>query len=134
MYPPETVIAEKFEAMIRFGEANSRTKDFHDIWLTSRTFAFELPNLIEAISGTLRQRGTDFPTEIPIGLTEPYATIVDERGLWRGFLRITTPTPTPPPFRQLQEELRRFFTPVINALYAPEGAKGQWDPAGGQWR
>jgi hypothetical protein len=31
-YPPETVVAEKFEAIVRFGEANGRLKDFNDIW------------------------------------------------------------------------------------------------------
>lgn len=31
-YPPETVIAEKFEVMLKRGDANSRMKDFHDIW------------------------------------------------------------------------------------------------------
>jgi len=35
-YPWESVIAEKFEAMIRLGEINSRMKDFYDIWLLSR--------------------------------------------------------------------------------------------------
>jgi len=50
MYPPETVVAEKFEAMIRFGEANGRIKDFHDIWVTTRTFPFDMPSLVEAIT------------------------------------------------------------------------------------
>ncbi|MGY4485598.1 hypothetical protein ACVWWR_004789 [Bradyrhizobium sp. LM3.2] len=49
MYPPETVIAEKLEAMIRFGAANGRIKDFYDIWVTLRTFGFELPELVEAV-------------------------------------------------------------------------------------
>ena len=31
MYPPETVVAEKLEAMIHFGEGNTRIKDFYDI-------------------------------------------------------------------------------------------------------
>jgi hypothetical protein len=52
MYPPETVVAEKFEAMIRFGEANGRIKDFHDIWVTARTFPFDLSTLVEAVAGT----------------------------------------------------------------------------------
>src|SRR6202000_2611016 len=56
MYPPETVVAEKFEAMIRFGETNGRIKDFHDIWVTTRTFPFDLSTLAEAIAGTLQRR------------------------------------------------------------------------------
>lgn len=134
MYPPETVIAEKFEAMIRFGEANGRIKDFHDIWVITRTFAFDLPSLVEAVSGTLRRRETAVPTETPIGLTAAFAAIADDRGLWSGFLRRNPPTRKPPPFAELQEELRRFFGPIIASLGAPEGANGHWDPDGGAWR
>ena len=133
MYPPETVVAEKFEAMIRFGEANGRIKDFHDIWVTTRTFPFDLPSVVEAVGGTLRRRETAIPTEMPVGLTEAFALIAEERGLWSGFLRRTPPSLEPPPFPQLQEELRRFFGPVIASLAVPEGAKGRWDPDGGAW-
>ncbi|KVF20010.1 hypothetical protein WJ07_21430 [Burkholderia vietnamiensis] len=134
MYPPETVVAEKFEAMIRFGEANGRIKDFHDIWVMTRTFSFDLPSLLEAVGGTLRRRATVSPTEMPVGLTEAFAKIAEERGLWSGFLRRNPPTLQPPPFADLQEELRRFFGPVIANLALPEGATGRWDPDGGAWR
>jgi hypothetical protein len=134
MYPPETVVAEKFEAMIRFGEANGRIKDFYDIWVTTRTFPFDLPSVVEAVGGTLRRRETALPTDMPVGLTEAFAVIAVERGLWTGFLRRTPPSLKPPPFPQLQEELRRFFGPVIDSLSVPEGAKGRWDPDAGAWR
>ncbi|MBI1198313.1 MAG: nucleotidyl transferase AbiEii/AbiGii toxin family protein [Phenylobacterium sp.] len=134
MYPPETVVAEKFEAMIRFGEANGRIKDFHDIWVTTRTFPFDLSTVIEAVGGTLRRRETAIPTDMPVGLTEAFAAIADERGLWTGFLRRNPPTLEPPAFPALQEELRRFFGPVIAGLAQPEGVTGRWDPDASAWR
>jgi hypothetical protein len=134
MYPRETVVAEKFEAMIRFGEANGRVKDFHDIWVTARTFEFDLSSLVEAVNGTLRRRETAIPTEMPVGLTETFAKIVEGRGLWSGFLRRNPPTLKPPPFPELQEQLRLFFGPIIASLGVPEGASGRWDPDGGAWR
>ncbi|MBP1096534.1 nucleotidyl transferase AbiEii/AbiGii toxin family protein [Bradyrhizobium diazoefficiens] len=134
MYPPETVVAEKFEAMLRFGEINGRIKDFHDIWVITRTFAFDLSRVVEAVGGTLRRRDTAFPTGIPVGLTEAFAMVAEGRGLWTGFLRRTPLNLRPPPFPQLQEDLRRFFGPVIDRLSVPEGAKGQWDPGAGAWR
>jgi hypothetical protein len=133
MYPPETVVAEKFEAMIRFGEANGRIKDFHDIWITTRTFSFDLAILVEAIRGTLKRRETATPIEIPIGLSERFSAIAAERGLWSGFLRRNPPAVLPPPFADLQAELRRFFEPVITSLGMPGGIKGRWDPIGGAW-
>lgn len=134
MYPPETVVAEKFEAMIRFGEANGRIKDFHDMWVMTRTFSFDMPTLVEAVGGTLRRRETAIPTGMPSGLTETFAQIAEERGLWSGFLRRHPPTLQPPPFADLQEELRRFFGPVITDLALPEGAQGRWDPDARAWR
>ena len=133
MYPPETVIAEKFEAMIRFETANGRIKDFYDIWVTLRTFGFELPELVQAVGGTLRCRETAIPTEMPVGLTEAFAKIAVDRGLWTGFLRRNPPTIQPPPFPELQVELQRFLGRVIAGLAVPEGAKGRWDPDGGAW-
>jgi hypothetical protein len=35
-YPRETVVAEKFQAMVQLGMANSRMKDFYDLWIMSQ--------------------------------------------------------------------------------------------------
>lgn len=40
-YPPETVIAEKFQAMVHLGLANTRLKDFYDIWVLFRTLRIQ---------------------------------------------------------------------------------------------
>ena len=49
MYPPETVVAEKVEAMVHLGSLNSRMKDFYDVWRLSRQFEFDDSVLSEAI-------------------------------------------------------------------------------------
>lgn len=134
MYPRETVVAEKFEAIIRFGEVNSRIKDYYDIWVTIRTFTFELSSLTEAVGGTLRRRDTVIPTDMPVGLSDAFNKIAEEHGLWDGFLRRNPPALQPPPFADLQVELRNFFGPVISGLSQPEAARGQWDPDRGIWR
>jgi hypothetical protein len=133
MYPPETVVAEKFEAMIRFAEENGRIKDFHDIWVTTRTFPFDLSTLVEAIGGTLQRRETAVPTETPVALTPAFAERMDKQALWTGFLRRTPPTLPPPAFGELVAELRRFFDPLLSGLALPEAAKGRWNPDRGAW-
>lgn len=133
MYPPETVVAEKFEALVRFGERNSRLKDFYDIWVATRTFPFDLATLVEAIGGTLRRRETLAPTSLPVALTPRFAEMPDTQGLWSGFLRRTPPTLPPPPLADLLAELRRFFAPVLPALAVPETAKGRWNPDRTTW-
>jgi hypothetical protein len=134
MYPPETVVAEKFEAMIRFGEANGRIKDFYDIWVTARTFPFDLATMMEAVGGTLRRRQTAVPTDMPVALTPQFAEMPDRQALWTGFLRRNPPTLPPPPFGELLAELRRFFDPVLSAFAVPASARmAQWNPDRGVW-
>ena len=45
-YPVETVVAEKFEALVTLGMANSRLKDFYDLWLIAQTFEFRRSALV----------------------------------------------------------------------------------------
>ena len=52
VYPRETVIAEKVEAMVTLGLGNSRMKDFFDIWYLARTFEFDEATLRAAIRAT----------------------------------------------------------------------------------
>jgi len=72
-YAPETVIAEKFQAMVAFGRANSRMKDFYDIWILSKTFRFAEDRMARAIAATFARRQTAIPTEEPDGLTSAFA-------------------------------------------------------------
>ena len=78
-YPPETVIAEKFEAMVRFGGADGRLKDYSDIWAIMKTFEFDMSTLVRAIMGTFKRRETVLPREIPFALTTEFAALADKR-------------------------------------------------------
>ena len=60
-YPRETVIAEKFHAMVALGRANSRMKDLYDIWLLSRAYQFAGDDLARAIAATFARRKTRVP-------------------------------------------------------------------------
>ena len=71
LYPKETVVSEKFEAMVKLGIGNSRMKDFYDIWFLSRKFSFEGVTLAEAVRLTFQHRGTKFPDKIEI-FGEPF--------------------------------------------------------------
>lgn len=133
MYPPETVIAEKFEAMVRFGEANTRIKDFYDIWIAARSFEFDLSILVEAIKGTLRRREVAAPDRLPSMLTQEFASRSETQALWTGFLRRNPPTNPPPSFDELVAELRLFLGPVIAVLPLAENARGSWNSARMTW-
>lgn len=69
-YPRETVIAEKFQAMVALGEVNTRFKDFYDVWYISRRFDFDGSVLARAISATFHRRDTLVPASTPVALTD----------------------------------------------------------------
>lgn len=86
-YARETVIAEKFEAMVRFGRADSRMKDFYDIWLLSNTHKFDNERLSKAIAATFQRRGTALPLATPDALSAEFARDPVKREQWRAFVR-----------------------------------------------
>jgi hypothetical protein len=71
-YRPETVIAEKLEAIVSLGIRNSRIKDFFDIDYLARTQRFERAVLVEAVRRTFQRRGIPIPGEPPVGLTAEF--------------------------------------------------------------
>jgi FAD/FMN-containing dehydrogenase len=73
-YARETVIAEKFQAMVMLGRANSRMKSFYDIWVLSRASEFTGDRLPRAIAATFARRDTEVPPELPDALTHAFAT------------------------------------------------------------
>lgn len=85
-YARETVIAEKFQAMVALGRANSRMKDFYDIWILSRSFAFDDDRLAQAIAATFARRGTDIPANLPDALTPAFAADEQKQRQWHAFV------------------------------------------------
>ncbi|HEY6834810.1 MAG TPA: nucleotidyl transferase AbiEii/AbiGii toxin family protein [Pseudolabrys sp.] len=85
-YPREAVIAEKFQAMVALGRANSRMKDIYDIWLLARAYRFEGDALARAIAATFARRKTAIPDEAPDGLTSGFANDPAKMRQWRSFI------------------------------------------------
>jgi len=85
-YARETVIAEKFQAMVALGRANSRMKDFYDIWLLSQSFPFDDDRLARAIAATFERRETDIPADLPDALTPAFAEDEQKQRQWIAFL------------------------------------------------
>jgi len=86
-YPRETVVAEKLEAMVQLGLANSRMKDFYDLVVLSRLFEFDGNLLVRAIRATFERRRTALPTAPPVALTPVFAADATKTAQWMGFVR-----------------------------------------------
>lgn len=88
-YPPETVIAEKFHALVDLGITNSRLKDFYDLHFLTQNFEFDRETLVQAITATFEKRKTPLPTKVPIALTEEFSEDANKNTQWKSFLRKT---------------------------------------------
>jgi predicted nucleotidyltransferase component of viral defense system len=122
-YSRESAIAEKFEAMIKLGELNSRMKDFYDIWLLSRQFAFEFDKLAEAIRLTFKQRDTKFPEAID-AFSEAF--VASRQPLWSAFRRRLKQEHIPASFSEITDKVKAFIKPIIKG----ESDHNSWPPAG----
>ena len=85
-YARETVVAEKFQAMVVLGLANSRYKDFYDLWALSCAFAFDDDRLARAIRATFDRRRTEIPTLPPDALTPAFADDPTKRQQWANYI------------------------------------------------
>ena len=86
-YARETVVAEKFQTIVELGLANSRMKDYYDLWIISQTFETDWVRLAQAVSATFARRGTTIPKEIPDGLSPEFANDPVKRKQWDKFKR-----------------------------------------------
>jgi predicted nucleotidyltransferase component of viral defense system len=108
-YPPETVIAEKFQAMVHLGLANTRLKDFYDIWVLARAYEFNDDRLPRAISATFARRKTAIPTDRPDALTSAFANDPTKIQQWTAFIQDVAIDPGPLP--DVTEALAAFLMP-----------------------
>src|SRR5437764_457772 len=86
-YPRETVVAEKLEALVKLGMANTRMKDFYDLWRLSQNFDFDGTLLTEAIKSTFERRGTEVPASTPLALTDEFSRDSQKARQWQAFLK-----------------------------------------------
>ena len=112
-YTRDSVIAEKYEAMVKLGDLNSRMKDFYDIWLLSRNFDFDAIKLSDAIRLTFDRRGT----EIPVDLDAFEKGFIDAKQVqWVAFRKRLGQEHVPESFKEIVSAVRAFLAPVVNQL------------------
>lgn len=73
--------------MVALGRANSRMKDFYDVWILGRSFTFDDDKLARAIAATFARRGTEVPAELPDALSPAFAADEQKQQQWRVFVK-----------------------------------------------
>lgn len=125
-YPRETVVAEKFEAMVDLGLANSRMKDFYDIRSLSRDFPFEAASLSEAIKKTFARRDTKLPSGTPLVFTSEFFDDSDKKKQWAAFCNKNRSYVPEMSLESVCQEIRAFLMPLVEALNVNAALPPKW--------
>lgn len=113
MYPPEAVVAEKLEAIVKLGVANSRMKDYYDLLVILRMRDPDSYALAKAIAATFQRRKTHVPDRAPIGLSDEFARDPTAQRRWPEFLNRLQIKDAP---RDLSEVVKTIWTRVELAM------------------
>jgi hypothetical protein len=130
MYPPETVIAEKAEAMAYLGSLNSRMKDFYDIWRMSQQFNFKSADLCDAVRGTFGKRKTAV-----IEFDDLITELLDNETFqkqWTAFLSKSAII-GPEIFAEVLALIGKFLSPVFSSINSNKVLNQKWIRPG-PWR
>lgn len=133
-YPRETVVAEKVQAMVQLGLANSRMKDYYDIWVLRQGFEFEGELLGRAMAATFARRKTLLPSAVPPGLSDDFARDRQKKVQWTAFLRRThAAIPADVELAKVVAQLRDFLLPPLTAVGSSQSFTKKW-PKSGPWQ
>ncbi len=130
VYSIESVIAEKFEAMISLSTLNSRMKDFYDIYLLSNMKSFDGRTLQEAISETFQKRGTVIERD-NILFSGDFAEDKRMKMQWSGFLKKIGKEAIE--FEEVMDRIKSFLLPIYECVMKEEEFLLKWDDCGKHW-
>ncbi|MHB8617843.1 MAG: nucleotidyl transferase AbiEii/AbiGii toxin family protein [Candidatus Acidiferrales bacterium] len=131
-YPRETVVAEKLEALVKLGMANTRMKDFYDLWKLSNDFDFDGALLTEAITATFKRRGTEVPSGRPLALTDEFSRDAQKTKQWQAFLKKSSLDHDQGSLHVVVADLTRFLIAPLRAVHGSQNFALTW-PKGGPW-
>jgi hypothetical protein len=112
-YTTETLIAEKFQAMIELAGLNSRMKDFYDVYTLLEADDFDRNILKDAIIATFKNRNTPYTQNHSL-FTDGFATDKNRKQMWKAFLKKINTKKTIP-FEQVIQKINKVLKPIYNS-------------------
>lgn len=113
-YTPESVIAEKFEAMMKLGLVNTRMKDFFDVWILSQQLSFIGESLQSAIKMTFERRQTPL-NALPDSINEVFYADLIHQTRWKQFLKNIENEEKNIELSKVINEIKEFLQPIVIA-------------------
>ncbi|HCZ24989.1 MAG TPA: nucleotidyl transferase AbiEii/AbiGii toxin family protein [Acholeplasmataceae bacterium] len=110
-YSKESIIAEKFHAIVSLGYANTRMKDFYDIYVLLNTYDYDRKILREAIIETFENRSTSF-NKIS-AFEDGFASDPYKKGIWSSFIKAKKVTLNAE-LDLIIDSIKKFLKPVLD--------------------
>jgi predicted nucleotidyltransferase component of viral defense system len=113
-YPKATVVAEKLHAICVLGMANTRMKDYFDLWVLLQDAELGAAALRSAVVATFERRGSFLPSNTPAGLSDAFSVDAAKQAQWRAFLKKNrlTDMPLPSLVASLRAKFEALWWPV----------------------
>lgn len=133
VYSIESIISEKFEAMVKLAMVNSRIKDFYDIHNLSVNYNFQSDRLKKAIESTFQRRKTFIPDNLLVFRLEFHRDEEKQRQ-WSAFLRKSQLHDVNKEFYEIMERITFFLKPIVDSIKDKTREDKTWDAITGCWK
>ena len=130
VYSISSVISEKFEAIVSLGDANSRYKDYYDIYLLADRYDLDGSELIEAVKETFEHRQTGYD-DIYV-FTEAFLTSVLHKERWKAFLKKKALIDVE--LVEVVDLLKTLLLPIVDSITNDQEFFGTWDHKLLRWK
>ena len=114
-YSIESVLAEKFEAIVSLGYANSRFKDFYDIYVILQSEKIDADMLQEAIVQTFQNRKTMFDDIVVF--EDSFTMDIERVKRWNAFVKKKNAL-VQVTFDKVVEQIKAYFKPIVERVGA----------------
>ncbi|MGA9998111.1 MAG: nucleotidyl transferase AbiEii/AbiGii toxin family protein [Pyrinomonadaceae bacterium] len=133
-YSRYSVVAEKFQAMVMLGIANTRMKDFYDVLTLARTFDFDGEVLCQSLKATFERRATELPLTTPLALTPEFYMEQTKQSQWNAFLKRSQLMEKSAPLEEVAALLQNFLMPPTLAASKDESFEMRWNYSAASWQ
>lgn len=133
IYPVYSVIAEKFQAMVMLGLANSRMKDFYDIGVVAHTTPLEGSLLSQAVKTTFDRRKTPISSESINVFTDSFKQDTGKNTQWKAFLK-KNELQESTDFEHIIDEIQQLLEPVSRVIAEQTTFNMKWEPEEFKWK
>lgn len=133
IYPVYGVLAEKFQAMVVLGLANSRMKDFYDIVVIARTMPLDGNTLVQAVTATFERRNTIISAEPLYVFSRDFKHDKTKQIQWKAFLNKNN-LHNENDFADIVGEVQQLLEPVYQSIAEQQLYARQWLPEVFRWK